>query len=338
VVDDSAIMRQLLSVFLREDPGIDVVGTAADSHTARELIKRLQPDVLTLDVEMPGIDGLRFLENLMRLRPMPVVMVSSLTRAGAATTLRALELGAVDVIAKPATGGDGVLAVLADELRSKIRVAAGARLRSPHDLARPLPAVPAPRRVRPHTVIAMGASAGGTQALGEILQRLPPTLPGIAIVQHMPPRFTDYFAQRLDGVCALRVAEAREGDLLEPGTALIAPGGRHMEVYVDAGGYRVRVHEREPVNLHRPSVDVLFDSVARCAGPNAVGVILTGMGSDGARGLLAMRQRGAYTIAQDEASCLVFGMPDRAIREGAVCEVLPLDRIAPRLTEWGAFD
>lgn len=341
VIDDSAVMRQLLSAILAEEDDIEVVGTAPDPFIAREKIKRLRPDVLTLDVEMPGMNGLKFLENLMRLHPMPVVMVSSLTSQGASATIRALELGAVDVVAKPQGDPRAMLSTVAPELRAKVRAAAQVHLsRTPR-----LP--PPPTRIAPRPcaavrcdrgVIAIGASTGGTQAISEILQRLPPRMPPIVVVQHMPPRFTGYFAERLNSHCALQVREANDGDRLEAGVALVAPGGRQMDITQASAGYGVRVYDGEPVNLHRPSVDVLFSATAMAAGANGLGVILTGMGSDGARGLADMRRHGALTIAQDEATSLVFGMPERAIREGGVCEVLPLHRIAERLVVWAGTE
>jgi two-component system chemotaxis response regulator CheB len=302
-------------------------------------IKALKPDVLTLDVEMPGMDGITFLEKLMRLHPLPVVMVSSHTEKGAAATLRALDLGAVDFVAKPQGGvRAGMTEELMDEIREKVRAAASAHVRAAppavHSVGSPFQNPLATLPVSREGIIAIGASAGGTQAIAEILARLPRPTPGIAIVQHMPPKFTASFAERLNSQCELEVREAKSGDRLKPGVALVAPGGYHMEVMRAGGGYAVRVFEDEPVNRHRPSVDVLFHSAARIAGANALGIILTGMGSDGARGLQTMKTAGAHTIAQDEKSCVVFGMPEQAIRHGGVCEIASLDRIAERIMEW----
>lgn len=329
VVDDSALMRQVLSLLLAQDPDIEVVAAAPDPYVAREKIIRCNPDVLTLDVEMPRMDGLAFLERLMRTRPMPVVMVSSLTETGCATTVRALELGAVDFVSKPTLDLREHLPELAREVAAKVKVAATARVRRAVGPPR------APARDRPPAgplrstdqVIAVGASTGGTQALRNLLLGLPADGPGIAIVQHMPERFTRSFAERLDSLCAVRVKEAEDGDRVLTGHAFLAPGGRHMRIAREGGLYRIRLDDEPPVSRHRPSVDVLFQSCASSAGPNAVGILLTGMGADGARGLLVMRQEGARTIAQDEASCVVFGMPKEAIALGAAEQVLPLSRI-----------
>lgn len=338
VIDDSALMRQVLTTVLHQDPEIHVVGTAANPLIAREKIKTLKPDVLTLDIEMPGMDGLTFLEKLMRLHPLPVVMVSSHTEKGAMATLRALELGAVDFVAKPQSGvREGLSTELMEEIRVKVRAAADAHVR-------PAPAVPSakPRIAQPciappecrDGIVVIGASAGGTQAISEIMAKLPRSTPGVAIVQHMPPKFTASFAERLHQQSELEVREAKSGDRLKPGVALVAPGGYHMAIMRAGGGYAVRVFEDEPVNRHRPSVDVLFDSAARTVGADALGVILTGMGSDGARGLLAMKMAGAHTIAQDEKSCVVFGMPEQAIRLGAVNRVVSIERIADHIAAW----
>lgn len=343
IIDDSALMRQLLTTVLHTDPQIHVVGTAANPLIARDKIKTLKPDVLTLDVEMPGMDGITFLEKLMRLHPLPVVMVSSHTEKGAAATLRALDLGAVDFVAKPQGGlREGLSQELMEEIRSKVRAAAGAHVRPSPSTPSVKPVIPAPvslpARACSNGIVVIGASAGGTQAITEIMAKLPRHTPGVAIVQHMPPKFTASFAERLNQQCELEVREAQSGDRLKPGVALVAPGGYHMAIMRAGGGYAVQVYEDEPVNRHRPSVDVLFDSAARIAGADAMGIILTGMGSDGARGLLAMKKAGAHTVAQDEKSCVVFGMPEQAIRLGAVAVVAPLERIADRIMDWAQQD
>lgn len=333
VVDDSAVMRQLLSDILSRDPELEVIGTAADPFVARDKIKALNPDVLTLDVEMPRMDGLSFLEKLMRAHPMPVVMVSSLTEQGAATTLRALELGAVDFVTKPKLDVLSGTLDLGEEIVEKVKHAAGARVRAPRTapspaVARaPLPPASGALLRSTNRVIAVGASTGGTEALREFLVPLPPDSPGIVIVQHMPANFTRSFAERLDSLCQVRVKEAEDGDRILAGHVLIAPGNFHMAVQRSGAVYSVRVFQDEPVNRHRPSVDVLFDSCASALGSNVVGVILTGMGGDGARGLLAMRKAGARTIAQDEASCVVFGMPREAILLGGAEQTLSLTDI-----------
>lgn len=341
VIDDSAVMRQLLSALLGQDEGIEVVGVASDPFIARQKIKALKPDVLTLDVEMPGMDGLTFLDKLMRLHPMPVVMVSSTTRDGAASTLRAMELGAVDFVAKPQADVRTRIGDIAEELCVKVRTAANAHVHYRPDTT---DGIVSKRRschptiARSNRVIVIGASAGGTVAIKEILQKLPLETPGILVVQHMPPRFTAYFAERLNEHCALTVSEAKDGDVVMEGTALIAPGGYQMILARSNGAYHVQVTSDAPVNLHCPSVDVLFDSAARCAGANALGIILTGMGSDGASGLCDMKRAGAHTIAQDEATSLIFGMPERAIRQGGVCSILALDKIPEDIVRWAGID
>lgn len=338
VVDDSALMRQLLTQILESDPAVEVVGAAADPYAAWEKIQRLRPDVLTLDVEMPRMDGLTFLERLMHVRPTPVVMVSSLTEKGCQTTLRALELGAVDFVAKPRLDVAAGTVQLAGEIVDKVRAAAGARLRPRRANPAAGGAPPAPRAMiaTTHKVVAVGASTGGTEALRQLLSALPPDAPGLVIVQHMPEGFTRSFAERLDSLCRIRVREAQDGDRILPGHALLAPGNRHLEVARSGTTFGVRVHDGEPVNRHRPSVDVLFASCARAMGSNAVGVILTGMGNDGARGLLEMRRAGAHTIAESEESCVVYGMPKEAVALGAAEAVLPLERIAAEVLRRGA--
>jgi two-component system, chemotaxis family, protein-glutamate methylesterase/glutaminase len=333
IVDDSALIRQLLTEILARDPAVEVVATAPNPLIAREKVLRLEPDVITLDVEMPQMDGLTFLEKLMRAHPLPVVMISSLTQRGCDTTLRALELGAVDFVTKPRIDvADGTVQ-LADEIVEKVKAAARAKVATPHKRA-DQPKMPLATRSllkTTHQVIAMGASTGGTEALREVLEPLPADTPGIVMVQHMPEKFTRSFAARLDSLCRVRVKEAEDGDRILPGHALLAPGNYHMEVVPSGAEYHVRVFQAEPVNRHRPSVDVLFRSCARRLGTNVVGVILTGMGADGARGLLEMREAGARTIAQDEATSVVFGMPKEAIAMGAAQEVSPLGAIPARI-------
>ena len=334
VVDDSALVRTMLTDMLSNEPGFEVVGTAPDPYVARDMIVELEPDVLTLDVEMPRMDGLAFLEKLMKHHPIPVVMVSSLTQKGCETTLQALELGAVDIVAKPALDVRRSLAAVRDEVVDKVRAASRVnrwalkrRLRERGQNPKP----PAASRALANTtdkVIAIGASTGGTEAIKQVVCSLPPNAPGVIIVQHMPELFTASYAQRINSLSALTVSEAQGGERVLPGTALIAPGHSHIMLRRSGGHYMVDVRQGPPVNRHRPSVEVLFQSVAKYAGRNAVGVMLTGMGGDGAEGMKKMRDEGAYTIAQDEATCVVFGMPREAIRLEAVESVLPLDRIA----------
>jgi two-component system, chemotaxis family, protein-glutamate methylesterase/glutaminase len=341
IVDDSALVRQLLGEMLATDRQIEVVGAASDAHVAREKIKSLNPDVLTLDVEMPRMDGLTFLRNLMRLRPMPVVMVSSLTERGADVTLDALALGAVDYLPKPKVDLAATLRDYRDELIAKVKVAAGARVRA---LAATIPSVPPKHsadavippasgaQVRPlrttDRIIAIGASTGGTEAIKEVLIRLPADAPGVLITQHIPKAFSAAFAQRMDACCHMTVFEAHDGQQVLPGHVYIAPGDQHLLLQRDGARYVCKLDNGTPVNRHKPAVDVLFRSVAQNAGRNAIGILLTGMGKDGARGLKEMREAGSRTIAQDEATSVVWGMPGEAVALGAAEQVLALDAIA----------
>ena len=329
-VDDSALIRNLLKEIIQSQADMEVVAVAPDPLVARDLIKRHNPDVLTLDIEMPRMDGLDFLERLMRLRPMPVLMVSSLTQAGSDITLRALELGAVDFVAKPTLGiRDGMLDY-ANDIAAKIRAAARSRPRQTRPNQEPPRRLAAPI-IGSEKLVAIGASTGGTEAIRQVLEPLPAASPAIIITQHMPGGFTRSFAERLDRLCQISVKEASDGERLLPGHAYIAPGDMHLELARSGANYIARLHDGAPVNRHRPSVDVMFDSVARLAGANAVGVLLTGMGKDGAAGLVKMRQAGASTLAQDEASCVVFGMPREAIALGGADETVALPEVAPRI-------
>lgn len=341
IVDDSAIVRKIFSQELSKYEDISVVGTAPDPYVAREKIVSLKPDVITLDIEMPRMDGLSFLRKLMKYHPIPAIIISSLTQANSEMALEAMEYGAVEVLAKP--GGSYAVGDMSIQLADKIRAAANVRLS---------PAVQAHRCLNPQScpemglalkrttykVIAMGASTGGTEALKSVLVEMPPNSPGIVVVQHMPPRFTSAFADRLNSLCQIQVREARDGDSVLPGTALIAPGNYHMLLKRVGGTYYTEIRTGPLVYHQRPSVDVLFHSVARFAGANALGVIMTGMGRDGASGLLEMRKSGAYTVAQDEASCVVFGMPKEAIRMGAAEVVVPLSEIPRTLFKILASD
>lgn len=329
VVDDSAVVRRVLSDALSTAPGIEVVGTAVDPYAAREKIAALRPDVLTLDIEMPRMDGLTFLEKLMAAHPLPVVVVSSLTPTSSAMALRALDLGAVGVVCKP--GSQFSIADVSRDVVQQVRAAAVARVRAPGERPprRPVQVAEMPRTMlTTRKILAIGASTGGPRAIEDVLTALPPAGPGTVIVQHMPVQFTAEFAKRLNGLCGMRVAEAVDGEEVLDGKALIAPGGRHMLLQRVGATYVVRLKDLPAVNHHRPSVDVMMHSVAKAAGANAVGVILTGMGNDGAKGLLAMREAGAHTIAQDEETSIVYGMPKEAAAVGGAVEVLPLEKIA----------
>lgn len=329
IVDDSATMRRLLSELLSADPHLEVVGTARDPYEARRVIKETNPDVLTLDVEMPRMNGVAFLEKIMTLRPMPVVMVSTLTREGADVTIRALEIGAVDIVTKPDSPN---WEALGQELIAKVKLAARARIRyAPARPSTPAP-VPVPRRATGTRLIAIGASTGGVERIREILSVMPADAPPIVITQHMGATYLESFANRLNALSAMSIALAQEGQRLRPGHVLIAPGDRHLAIVRDgASGYACRLDAGGLVTGHRPSVDVLFRSVAEAAGRQAVGAILSGMGKDGAQGLLAMRQAGAFTIGERESSCVVYGMPRAAKELGAVAVELPLAEIPAAL-------
>lgn len=340
VVDDSALVRSLLTEIINRQADMECIGTANDPLIAREMIRELNPDVITLDVEMPRMDGIDFLGRLMRLRPMPVLMISTLTERGAEVTMRALELGAVDFVAKPRVGVANGLSQLATEIVDKIRIAAKAQV---HRMVRPVasadattskPAVSSAAllgRLSTEKLIAIGASTGGTEAIKEVLIHMPADAPAIVITQHMPPGFTTSFAARLNSLCQITVKEASHGERILPGHAYIAPGGKQFAISRSGANYVAVVNDDPPVNRHKPSVEVLFKSVAQHAGRNAFGVMLTGMGADGAVAMREMKDAGSYNYVQDEASCIVFGMPREAIAHGAADEVLPLGKIGEAL-------
>ena len=336
-VDDSALMRQLMREIINSHPDMTVVDVAPDPYVARDLIKQHEPDVVTLDVEMPRMDGIDFLEKLVRLHPVPVVMVSTLTSKGSEVTLKALELGAVDFVTKPQIGIRETMMSYRDLIGEKIRAAAMSKITQGNRFRRQEKVTAAPAVIsKPlssyachNRLIAVGASTGGTEAIRQFLEMLPPECPPVVITQHMPAGFTRSFAERLNKLCALTVKEAEHGDVLRKGHAYIAPGDAHMLIADKGQGYQVVLQQTPPVNRHRPSVDVLFDSVAECAARKCIAVLLTGMGMDGARGMLNLRQKGAVTYAQDERSCVVFGMPRAAIELNAVDEIQDLVKIAP---------
>lgn len=340
-MDDSALVRSLLTEIINREKDMECVGAANDPLIAREMIRELNPDVITLDIEMPKMDGIEFLGRLMRLRPMPVVMISTLTERGAEVTMRALELGAVDFVAKPRLGLTDGIAELAGQIVEKIRIAATAHIRrltptAGSEILTANTVVAKPQatshtRVSTEKLICIGASTGGTEAIKEVLIHMPANSPGIVITQHMPPGFTTSFAARLDGLCQITVQEAVHGGRVLPGHAYIAPGGKQFRLERNGANYVCVVEDGEPVNRHKPSVEVLFRSIANIVGRNAFGVMLTGMGNDGARAMKEMRDAGSYNYVQDEASCIVFGMPREAILHGAADEVLPLTSIAPAL-------
>lgn len=332
IVDDSATARAVLREILESDPSIEVVATASDAYVARDKIVELKPDVVCLDVEMPRMDGITFLKRLMHYMPLPVIMVSSLTHSGAKTTLEALEAGAVDFVGKPHSHIYDGKDEMRDELLSKIKLASKAKVRQ-HLLRDMTQANATSLAETTNKILAIGASTGGTEALKDVLMGLPRNAPGTVIVQHMPANFTGPFAERLNSLCAMEVREARNGDSITPGVVLIAPGDYHMVVRRSGARYYVEIGSGEKISGHRPSADVLLNSVAKIAGANAIGVILTGMGGDGARGLLAMRNAGAKTIGQNEESCVVYGMPKVAYDIGAVEKQLPLDQIAQGILE-----
>jgi two-component system chemotaxis response regulator CheB len=342
VVDDSALVRSILTEIINRQADMECIGAAADPLVAREMIRNLNPDVITLDVEMPRMDGLDFLSRLMRLRPMPVVMVSTLTERGAEVTLKALELGAIDFVAKPKIGVADGIRLLAQDITDKIRIASKAHIRRAPPPAAAGAAAPAPvksvtmaslGKASTEKIIFIGASTGGTEATKDVLINLPADSPAVVITQHMPPGFTKSYAARLDGLCKIRVKEAQDGERILPGHGYIAPGGLHLTVERSGANYIARVQDGDPINRHKPSVEALFLSAAKVVGPNAIGIMLTGMGADGARAMKVMKDAGAYNYCQDEASCVVFGMPREAIAAGAADEVLPLNQIAAKVLE-----
>ncbi len=330
IVDDSALIRNLLSEIVKSDPQLILIGAAPDAYVAKDLVNQYSPDVITLDVEMPKVDGLTFLDRLMKARPTPVIMISSLTEAGAEVTFRALELGAVDFIAKPKLDIKQGIEAYQEEIIQKIKSAAQANVKRPRTVAPP-PSKPQQYLITSEKILAIGASTGGTEAIKDLLLQLPADCPAIIITQHMPAGFTKTFAARLDRLCAMKVSEAVDQERILPGHAYLAPGEKHLTIKRSGADYKIVLDDRPRVSGHKPSVDVMFSSVAENAGPNAVAVILTGMGRDGAIGIQAVAGQGGYCIAQDEESCVIFGMPKEAIKTGVVHQILPLEQMGENL-------
>jgi two-component system chemotaxis response regulator CheB len=332
VVDDSALIRSLLSEIINQAPGLELAGAAPDAFVAKDMVMQLKPDVITLDIEMPKVDGLTFLDRLMKARPTPVVMISTLTEKGADATIRSLELGAIDFIAKPKIDVSKGMDAYQAEIIEKIKVAAASKPKARAPSLLKVRSVPLNYQGT-ETIVAIGASTGGTEAIRQVLETLSPAFPATVITQHMPPNFTRTFAQRLNGLCKIRVSEAKDGERLLPGNAYIAPGDRHLEVTRHGADYRIRLVDGPLVSGHKPSVDVMFSSLARVAGTNTIATVLTGMGKDGAKGLVELRQAGALTMAQDEASCVVYGMPKAAVEQGGTDQIVTLDDMGVALSK-----
>lgn len=332
VVDDSALIRSLLGEIIHQTPGMQMVGAAPDAFIAKDMVMDLKPDVITLDIEMPKVDGLTFLDRLMKARPTPVLMISTLTEKGADATIKSLELGAIDFIAKPKIDVARSLNNYQEEIVEKIRIAAQSKPRARPNISKTSASIPITYQGT-ETVVAIGASTGGTEAIREVLQQLSPAFPATIVTQHMPPTFTKSFAQRLNSLCAISVKEAENGERILPGNVYIAPGDRHLIIERHGADYRIKLDDGPLVSGHKPSVDVMFASLAKTVGKNAVATVLTGMGKDGATGLVSLREAGAITMAQDEASCVVYGMPKAAVELGGTENVFSLDKMSKALTK-----
>lgn len=332
VIDDSALIRKLLAEIIKQAPDMELVGAAPDAYVAKEMVMKLKPDVITLDIEMPKVDGLTFLDRLMKAFPTPVIMISTLTEKGADATLRSLELGAIDFIAKPKLDVVKGIAEYQAEILSKVRIASKTKPRARSKTSSAVKSIPTTYSGT-ETIVGIGASTGGTEAIRCVLEQLSPAFPATVITQHMPPNFTKSFAERLNLLCQINVHEAKDGERIMPGNAYIAPGDKHMEIVRSGADYRIRLNDGPLVSGHKPAVDVMFESLARVVGKNTVATVLTGMGKDGAKGLLALKESGAITMAQDEASCVVYGMPKAAVEIGATSHIIPLDKMSKALTQ-----
>lgn len=332
VVDDSALIRSLLSEIIAQAPDIELVGAAPDAYVAKDMVMKLKPDVITLDIEMPKVDGLTFLDKLMKARPTPVLMISTLTEKGADATIRSMELGAIDFIAKPKLDVVKGIGAYQEEIIQKIRTAAATTPKARAKTASNVTPIPI-QYSGTETIVGIGASTGGTEAIRQVLEQLSPAFPATVITQHMPPSFTKSFAQRLDGLCKINVHEAKDNERILPGNAYIAPGDKHMEIVKSGADYRISLNDGPLVSGHKPAVDVMFESLAKVVGKNVVATVLTGMGSDGAKGLLSLFKAGAITMVQDEASCVVYGMPRVAVELGATKHIIPLEKMGKALTK-----